>query len=121
MRAALTANTGIKMAARLDSGDRVAMARDMNTVPDFIRDQPVGSFVVSIRDPTPTTLSMHFPAAPLSRFRHMRADEEQVVRDRIREKYARHVPFDSPAEEPPQPSEPSPKRSGSRKRDPDAQ
>ncbi len=36
VRAALTANTGIKMAARLDAGDRAAMARDMNTVPDFI-------------------------------------------------------------------------------------
>ena len=40
------------------------MARDMNTVPDFIRDQTVGSFAVFIRDPTPTALSMRFPPIP---------------------------------------------------------
>ena len=84
VRAALNANTGIKMAARLDAGDRSAMARDMNTVPDFIRDQTVGSFAVFIRDPTPTLLSMRFPDKPLSRFTHMRADEQAIVRDRNR-------------------------------------
>ena len=89
MRAALTANTGIKMAARLDAGDRATMARDMNTVPDFIRDQTVGSFAVFIRDPTPTSHLDALPAKPLARFAHMRADEERIVRDRNRELYAR--------------------------------
>jgi hypothetical protein len=58
VRTALAANTGIKMAARLEGTDPATMARDMNTVPDFIRDQTVGSFAVFIRDPTPTLLSM---------------------------------------------------------------
>jgi len=121
VRAALSANTGIKMAARLDSGDRTVMARDMNTVPDFIRDQPIGSFAVFIRDPTPTTLSMRFPINPLSRFRHMRADEEQIVRERIRETYARHVPFEEPTDEQIASRDPSPPRPNRKARDPDAQ
>ena len=100
VRAALNANTGIKMAARLDAGDRTAMARDMNTVPDFIRDQTVGSFAVFIRDPTPTLLSMRFPEKPLSRFSHMRADEQTIVRDYNRDRYARYVPFSDEKPEP---------------------
>lgn len=37
---ALNANTSIKMAGAIDSAERPALARDLNTVPDFIRDQP---------------------------------------------------------------------------------
>jgi len=125
VRAALNANTGIKMAARLDAGDRTAMARDMNTVPDFIRDQPVGSFAVFLRDPKPTTLAMGFPRDPLARFSHMRADEEDIVRDRIRERYARFVPPDEEEREPPEQSgeRATHKVSNSRRprHDPDAQ
>ncbi len=121
VRAALNANTGIKMAARLDAGDRSAMARDMNTVPDFIRDQTVGSFAVFIRDPIPTALSMHFPADPLSRFTHMRADEHAIVRDRNRELYARHIPATDAPREPPSDPDPPPSSGKSRRgRDPDA-
>jgi hypothetical protein len=120
VRAALNANTGIKMAARLDSGDHTAMAREMNAVPDFIRDQPVGSFAVFIRDPSPTLLSMRFPPEPLARFAHMRADEETIVRDRNRELYARYVPFSNgkadPGDEPKTPPSSTPK---GKRRDPD--
>jgi hypothetical protein len=122
VRAALTSNTGIKMAARLDAGDRAAMARDMNTVPDFIRDQTVGSFAVFIRDPTPTVLSMKFPKEPLARFAHMRADEERIVRDRNRELYARRVSAsqaaNGPTDEKPQPPRGG---NGAHRRDPEDQ
>jgi len=121
VRAALNANTGIKMAARLDAGDRSAMARDMNTVPDFIRDQTVGSFAVFIRDPIPTALSMRFPANPLSRFTHMRADEQAIVRDRNRELYARHIPTsDAPRGAANKPSTPPPPGKSGTGHDPDA-
>jgi hypothetical protein len=120
VRAALNANTGIKMAARLDAADRSAMARDMNTVPDFIRDQTVGSFAVFMRDPTPTVLSMRFPPNPLSRFTHMRADEQAIVRDRNRKIYARRVPTsDTPAEPPGNATTPPPSGRSGRGRDPD--
>ena len=121
VRAALNANTGIKMAARLDAGDRSAMARDMNTVPDFIRDQTVGSFAVFIPDPTPTLLSMRFPAKPLSRFTHMRADEQEIVRDRNRRQYARRVAASDAPRDPEQQSNPPPPPGRSRTgHDPDA-
>jgi hypothetical protein len=110
------------MVASLDAGDRSTMARDMNTVPDFIRDQTLGSFAVFIRDPTPTILSMKFPKEPLARFAHMRADEERIVRDRNREQYARHLPTgdtrEAPREESP---DPPPSGGGRRRRDPEDQ
>lgn len=101
VRNALAANTSIKMASRLDAADRVAMARDMNTVPDFIRDQTVGSFAVFIRDATPTAISIRFPPDPFSRFPHMRADELAIVRDRNRDLYARHTTASETSREPP--------------------
>jgi hypothetical protein len=120
VRAALNANTGIKMAARLDAADRSAMARDMNTVPDFIRDQTVGSFAVFMRDPIPTVLSMRFPPSPLSRFTHMRADEQVIVRDRNRKMYARRVPAsDTPDEPTSNDATPPPSDRSGKGRDPD--
>jgi hypothetical protein len=121
VRGALSANTGIKMAARLDAADRAAMARDMNTTPDFIRDQEVGSFAVFIRDPTPTVLAMRFPVNPLARFAHMRADEQDIVRDRNRDLYARHVPFSAaPDQQETQASSPA-SGASARRHDPDDQ
>jgi hypothetical protein len=121
VRAALAANTSIKMASRLGGADLSAMARDMLTTPDFIHDQTVGSFAVFIRDATPAgAISMHFPAEPLSRFTHMRADEQAIVRDRSREMYARHVPFsETPDKSPEKPAAPPPSAGGSRRHDPD--
>jgi hypothetical protein len=119
VRAALTGNTSIKMAARLGGADVAAMARDMGTVPDFIRDQRVGSFAVFIQDATPAgAISMRFPLDPLLRFKHMRADEQAIVRDRNREKYARHVPFSETSHKAPSTPEPPPPKGGD---DPDDQ
>ena len=123
VRAALAANTSIKMAAKLAGADVSAMARDMNNVPDFIRDQTVGSFAVFVRDVTPAAISMRFPEKPLARFAHMRADEEQIVRDRNRELYARPLNASGPSDDPPpEREEPKPSRGPSkRRRDPEDQ
>ena len=85
---ALNANTSIKMAARLEGADRSAMARDMNTVPDFIRDQKIGSFATFVRGETPSAISMHFPLNALSRFERMTAEERAIVRKRNRDAYS---------------------------------
>ena len=93
VRAALAANTSIKMAARLDGADVSAMARDMNTVPDFIRDQTVGSFAVFIRDATPTgAYRCAFPPIRSRDSSICGPTSSEIVRDRNREMYARHVP-----------------------------
>ena len=85
---ALSANTSIKMAARLDAGDRSVMARDMNTIPDFIRDQKVGSFATYMRDQTPSAISLHFPFNPLRAYSPMSNGDWFSVRDRNRSAYA---------------------------------
>ena len=82
---ALNANTSIKMAARLESSDRSAMARDMNTVPDFIRDQKIGSFATFVRGEPQSAISMHFPLNILSRFECMTETERTIVRKRNRD------------------------------------
>ena len=117
----LGANTSIKMVARLEGADRAALARDMNCTPDFIRDQPVGSFATYLRGVTPNAIAMKFPLSALSQFERMTAVERQQVQDRNRQLYAnpvaathaRHKTSDrSQAEEQPKPS--------SGRRDPDA-
>ena len=97
------------------------MARDMNTVPDFIRDQTVGSFAVFIRDATPTAISMRFPADPLSRFAHMRADEQAIVRDRNRELYARRATASNASRDAPKKPDVPPPAGGSASDRPDEQ
>ena len=92
---ALAANTSIKMAARLESGDPAAMARDMNCTPDFIRDQPIGSFATFIRGATRSAISMHFPLDALARFERMTDWERQSVRQRNRELYANPISDES--------------------------
>lgn len=88
---ALNANTSIKMVARLEGADRSAMARDMNTVPDFIRDQKIGSFAVFVRGETSSAISMYFPLRPLSRFERMTQAERTFVKERNRQAYANPV------------------------------
>ena len=96
---ALSTNTSIKMAAQLDDGDRAAMARNMNTIPNFIRDQPVGSFATYMRNVTPTAISMRFPFNPLKRFDNMTKAEWLDVLNRNRAAYANPVnENESPAE-----------------------
>lgn len=104
---ALAANTSIKMAAALESSDRSAMARDMNTVPDFIRDQKVGSFACFMRGHTQSAISMRFPLNALSKFEVMTPSERAIVRDRNRAAYANPVgaeetrrPESAPGDEP---------------------
>jgi hypothetical protein len=91
----LAANTSIKMAARLEAGDRSAMSRDMNCTPDFIRDQQVGSFASFVRGETPVAISMQFPLDPLSKFGAMTLAERKTVLARNRAIYANPIVSES--------------------------
>lgn len=93
---ALNANTTIKMAARLEGADRVSMAHDMNTTPDFIRDQKTGSFAVFVRGETPSAISMKFPLNALARFAKMTREERATVRERNRHRYAGRAETEAP-------------------------
>jgi hypothetical protein len=88
---ALSNNTSIKMAASIEGADRSAMARDMNTTPDFIRDENIGSFATFVRGVTPHAISMRFPQNALSRFARMTEAERTIVQQRNRQAYANPV------------------------------
>lgn len=106
------------MASRLDSGDRTAMARDMNTVPDFIRDQDAGSFACFMRGVTQSAISLRFPQHALARFGSMTTEERDLVRNRNRATYATRISEDPPDQ--PDSSD-QPEKGGRRpRRDPDA-
>lgn len=115
---ALAANTSIKMAARLEGTDRSAMARDMNTTPDFIRDQTTGSFATFVRGVTPSAISMHFPLDALSRFERMTEDERAIVREHNRARYAGLADQQAPPRN--GTSSPQPQPNARKRRDPDA-
>lgn len=117
---ALAANTSIKMAARLDSADRTAMARDMNTTPDFIRDQTVGAFACFMRGETPAAISTRFPLNSLKRFGTMTPAERSQVRDRNRAAYANPLVDPSDPLQNGPPSDDAPSGGKQPRRDPDA-
>lgn len=116
---ALNANTSIKMAARLEGSDRSAMARDMNTVPDFIRDQKIGSFATFVRGETQSAISMHFPLNALSRFERMTEAERDIVRQRNRDAYSNRL--ESASEPSPKSEKTRSDRDEKKRRDPDDQ
>ncbi len=58
LRASLAANTAIKMASGVSTGDARALAPDMRTTADFILSQPSLSFACHIRGVTPGAVSI---------------------------------------------------------------
>ena len=107
------------MASNLDGADRSAMARDMNTVPDFIRDQKAHAFACFMRGETPAAISIHFPVNSLTRFSKMTLAERSLVRDRNRMAYANPIGSSdsSPESATDEAADPGSRRS---RRDPDA-
>ncbi len=107
------------MVALLEGADLSAMARDMNTVPNFIRDQKTGSFATFVRGQTPQAISMHFPLNALSRFERMTDAERTIVRQRNRETYASRIDSEPDSASSPEPGSPDKGSSKRRRRDPD--
>jgi len=58
LRASLAANTAVKMAAGVSTGDARALAPDMRTTADFILGQPSHTFACHIRNVTPSAVSI---------------------------------------------------------------
>ena len=65
LRASFAANTAIKMAAGVSTGDARAMAPDMRTTSDFILSQPRLHFACHIRNVTPQAVSIPVEAGKL--------------------------------------------------------
>ena len=65
LRASFAANTAIKMAAGVSTGDARAMAPDMRTTSEFILSQPRLHFACHIRNVTPQAVSIPVEAGKL--------------------------------------------------------
>lgn len=112
----LAANTSIKMAGGTSHADAAKLARDLRTTPEFIENQPKGSFAAFIRNTTPTALSMRFPLGYLDGFPRMSESEWHQVRTDMRHRYAVHHTEVEQAiaatmvkpEPPPEPPKPTP-------------
>jgi hypothetical protein len=85
---ALYGATAIKFASKVSDAAAHALARDMGTTPEFIRDQPPYHFAAFIRGFTNNALSIRIPHTDMNRMRRMTATEHAAVRQHLREKYA---------------------------------
>jgi hypothetical protein len=65
LKSSLAANTAIKMAGGISTGDARALAPDMRTTPDFILSQRRLHFACHIRNVTPTAVSIPVPLGKL--------------------------------------------------------
>jgi hypothetical protein len=85
---ALYGATAIKFASKVSDAAAHALARDMRTTPEFILEQPPYHFAAHVRGMTQTALSIGIPATDMNRMPRMTRGEHEVVRRRIRERYA---------------------------------
>lgn len=85
---ALYGATAIKFASKVSDAAAHALARDMHTTPEFILDQPRYHFAAYIRGLTASALSVGIPATDMNALPRMTVDEQKVVRERLRERYA---------------------------------
>ncbi len=71
LKSSLAANTAIKLASRVFTGDARVLAPDMRTTPEFILSQPKLQFACYIRDVTSHAISVPVEAGKLDRERMM--------------------------------------------------
>ncbi len=86
---ALYGATAIKFASQVSDAAAHALARDMRTTPDFILNQPPFHFAAYVRGLTDTALSIGIPAIDMNAAPRMTEEARRVVRQRIRDRYAR--------------------------------
>lgn len=84
----LYANTSAKYAGGVSDKDAHTLARNMQTEPAFILDQPRGTFATYVRNYTKSAVSLKFPLSDLTKMPRMTSEEQIAVRDASRTKYA---------------------------------
>ena len=84
----LYANTSIKFAGGVSDKDAYALARNMRCEPEFIAEQPRGSFAAFVRNTTKHAITLKFPLMP--RLKKMSKDRYAAVLAANRSKYAVH-------------------------------
>jgi hypothetical protein len=85
---ALYGATAIKFASKVSDAAAHALARDMRTTPEFILNQPQYHFAAYVRGMTDSALSIGIPATDMTKMPRMSQAEHEIVRERIRKRYA---------------------------------
>lgn len=88
---ALYGATAIKFASQVSDAAAHALARDMRTTPEFILKQPPFHFAAYVRGLTDTAMSIGIPKIDMNAAPRMTVEEQRVVRQGIRDKYATSV------------------------------
>jgi hypothetical protein len=94
---ALYGATAIKFASQVSDAAAHARARDMRTTPEFILKQPPFHFAAYVRGLTDAAMSIGIPKIDLNAAPRMTVEEQRVVRQGIRDKYAVSVGVVQPA------------------------
>ena len=84
----LYANTSIKYAGGVSDRDAHALARNMSTEPQFIMQQPKGTFAAFIRNFTKHAIALSLPLSDLNKRARMTKAEYESVRADLRSRYA---------------------------------
>lgn len=88
---ALYGATAIKFASQVSDAAAHALARDMRTTPEFILKQPPFHFAAYVRGLTDTAMSIGIPKIDMNAAPRMTEEEQRLVRQGIRDKYATAV------------------------------
>jgi hypothetical protein len=94
---ALYGATAIKFASQVSDAAAHALARDMRTTPEFILKQPPFHFAACVRGLTDAAMSIGIPKIDMNAASRMTVEEQRVVRQGIRDKYAVSVGGVQPA------------------------
>ena len=94
---ALYGATSIKFASQVSDAAAHALARDMRTTPEFILKQPPFHFAAYVRGLTDAAMSIGIPKIDMNAAARMTKEEQRLVRQGIRDKYAVRVGAPQPA------------------------
>ena len=91
LQEAFAANTAIKFAGGVSAKDARAFAPMLYCTPELIEAQPKGSFAANVRGVTKGAVPLKFPLGYLEKLPRMEKAERQVLRQRMRDRYAVHI------------------------------
>jgi hypothetical protein len=108
LKSSLAANTAIKLASRVSTGDARALAPDMRTTPEFILAQPKLQFACYIRDVTSHAISVPVGAGKLEREPQMTDGAYHLFREQNRKRVSTPPSVPQAAGTPREPAAPEP-------------
>ena len=90
LQEAFSANTSIKFAGGVSARDARTLAPMLYCDPALIEAQPKGSFAAHVRGVTKSALPLKFPFGHMEAMDRMSTDEQDVLRQAMRDRFAVH-------------------------------